>query len=465
MIQKNNHWKALLILLVVSSGFVANSQNNWPQFRGPENNMVAKNAQLPETWGTAQNVRWTFDMPGESWSSPIVYGDKVFITSAFPEKRKEPVQSPPPPPPAQNTATVAPNPPVPATPKPLDNSYLEEIYRWEVTCIDLNSGKELWKQIAHKGSPTIRKHANTTYACETPVTDGKRVYAYFGMIGIYCYDLNGNPLWQKVIEPNDTQNNWGTGSSPVIFNDVLYILNDNEKDSWLMALDAATGAEKWKIRRNELTSYSTPVIWKNNKRTELVTLGKTARSYDPSTGKLLWELKIGGEQAIASPVYDNDHIYLASSGGREIQTDLFCVRAGAEGDITPADSGLVSNGVKWTVRKANVANPSPVLYEGLLYVLSSRGGDISCFEAATGKLVYKSKVPKVGACWASPWIQNGKINFFDEKGNTQVVKAGQNFELISTNSLDDKFWASVAITNKAYIFKGVKKIWCIAEPL
>jgi outer membrane protein assembly factor BamB len=343
----------------------------------------------------------------------------------------------------------------------VDNSYLEEIYRWEVTCLDLKTGKELWKQVARKGSPKGRKHAASNYACETPVTDGKRVYAYFGMNGLFCYDLNGKLLWQKEIEAKETQKNWGTGSSPVIYNNILYVLNDNEEDSWIMALDAATGNEKWKVKRQEPTTYGTPVIWKNNARTELVTMGKTARSYDPATGNLLWELKIGGEQAIASPVYDKENIYLGNSGGREIITDLFCVKAGAAGDITPADSGLVSSGVKWTVRKANVNNPSPLLYDGLIYIVAGRGGDLSCFEAATGSLVYKTKVPKVGACWATPWIQNGKLYFFDEKGITQVVKTGKIFESIATNTLDDKFWASVAITDKAYIFKGVKKIWCV----
>ena len=141
----------------------------------------------------------------------------------------------------------------------------------------------------------------------------------------------------------------------------------------------------------------------------MVTLGKTARSYDPQSGKLLWELKIGGEQAIPSPVYDDNSIYFGNSGGREIVSDLFCVKAGAEGDITPADSGLVSSGVKWRVRKAGVANPSPLLNEGLLYILGGRGGEISCYDASTGHLEYKEKVDKVGACWSTPWISNDKM--------------------------------------------------------
>jgi len=458
--------RGFLLVLFVLNVYPSAGQNYWPQFRGPENNMVAKGNHLPEVWGSNLHVRWTFDMPGEGFSSPIVVGNKLFITSAFPEKKKEPVkiqQPPPPPPPAQAGASGnGQTPPPPPPPPKEDKSYLEELYRWEVTCIDLTNGKELWKQVAYRGTPRQSKHPSSTYACETPVTDGERIFAYFGMNGLYCYDLNGKLIWQKEMGVHATQKNWGTGSSPVIFKGVLYVLNDNEEDSYLMALDAKTGTEKWRVKRNELTTYSTPVIWKNSTRTELVTMGKTARSYDPATGKLIWELKVGGEQAIPAPVYDKDFIYFGNSGGREIITDLFCVKAGAEGDITPADSGLVSAGVKWTVRKANVNNPSPLLHEGLLYLLSGRGGDLSCYEAATGHLVYKEKIPKVGACWATPWVNNGKLYFYDEKGVTQVIRPGRTFELISSNTLDDKFWPSVAITDKGYIFKGVKKIWCIA---
>lgn len=457
------------ILIVCISIFVyscTSSPGSWPQFRGPESNMIVTGTNLPTEWNDSLNVSWTADLTGDGWSSPIVFGDKIFLTSAFLEKAApasaKPAQPASPPPPASGAQQRPPQGPPP--PQAEDNSYKEEIYRMELTCFDVKTGKELWKQIAFRGAPRIPKHGQTSYACETPVTDGKRIYAYFGMTGVFCYDFDGKLLWKKDLGAFKTLNNWGTGSSPVLFNDVLYVQDDNEENSFIIALDAATGNEKWKVNRDdEKTGYSTPVIWKNKFRTELVTLGKSARSYDPATGKLFWELKMGGDNAIPSPVSDNEHIYFGKPGGNNKPGILYSVKAGIDGDITPADSGLVSNGVEWTLKETGVGNPSPLLYNGSIYLLSSRGGEICCLDAKTGEQFYKQKVDKVGACWASPWIQGDKIYFYDEKGITQVIQAGKEFKVLSQNKLDDKFWASVAVAGDAYIFRGVKKLYCVKK--
>jgi outer membrane protein assembly factor BamB len=436
--------------------------SDWPQFRGHENNMIATGTNYATEWSDSLNVAWTQNLSGTGWSSPIVCGDRIFITSAFLEKaaptEAKPAQVPPPPPaPAPGT------PQSPPTPQPEDNSYTQEIYRWELTCFELGSGKELWKQVAHTGAPRIKKHVGSTYACETPVSDGKRVYAYFGMTGIFCYDFSGKLIWQKDLGAYKTLNGWGTGSSPVLYKNTLFVQVDNEENSFIVALDASTGAEKWKANREEKTSYSTPVIWENKNRTALVTLGKSARAYDPATGSLIWELKMGDEMAIPSPVYDSEHIYLGKAGGPGKPGILYSIKASATGDITPADSALFSSGVEWTIRKTGVSNPSPLLHKGLIYLLSGRGGELICLDAATGSQVYKQKVEKVGACWASPWIQGDKLYFFDEKGVTQVVQTGKEFKILGQNKLDDKFWASVAITDDSYIFRGVKKLYCVKK--
>lgn len=433
----------------------------WPQFRGPENNMIASGTNYATEWNDSLNVLWSADLTGTGWSSPIVYGDQIFITSAFLEKAA-PAEAKP----EQSTPSQGQNPGAQQGPPPPvaeDSTYLQEVYRWELTCFDLKTGKELWKQVARTGSPQIKKHAGSTYACETPVTDGKRVYAYFGMTGVYCYDLTGKRLWQKDLGSFKTLNGWGTGSSPVIYQDVLYVQVDNEEHSFLVALDAASGNEKWKVDRDEKTNYSTPVIWENKIRTALVTTGKTARAYDPTTGKLVWELKMGGQMSIPSPVYDGEHIYLGNAGGPGKSGVIYSVKAGAIGDITPADSGLVSSGVEWTMKNAGLSNPSPLLHNGLLYLLSGRGGELQCLNASSGELIYLEKMDQVGACWASPWAVGDQICFFDERGNTHMIQAGKEFKEIRKNSLDDKFWASVAITEDAYIFRGVKKLWCVKK--
>jgi len=347
-------------------------------------------------------------------------------------------------------------------PEVIDTSYLNEIYHWQITCVDLNTGKELWKQVAYKGAPGAGKNPQNTYASETPVTDGKRVYAYFGMTGLFCYDMDGKLLWQKDLGTYRTQNGWGTGSSPILYKDLLFIQADNEVNSFITAIDAATGDEKWRVAREEKTSYSTPYIWKNSKRTELVTCGKTARSYDPATGKLLWELDAGGEQTIPSPAGDMEFLYLGNAGGRNISGALFAIKAGVEGDITPAEGEMTSTGVEWKLADAGMGNPSPLLFNGLIYLIGSRG-EINVIDAAKGEKVYNKRINGIGACWASPWAFNDKIHFLDENGVTRVFKSGSEFEMLPENKLDDKFWASVAIMGDSYIFRGVKKLYCIAE--
>jgi outer membrane protein assembly factor BamB len=451
----------LLVLLITSC------TQNWPQFRGPENNMVVKAKNLPDTWGEEDNIRWSTEIDGESWTSPVVWDNKVFVTSVIPVKVAPAPQRQAPSPPrpqAESTGTSGngQNPPPQRPPNPEEDlSYQQDIYRWEVSCMDLVTGEILWKQVAMEGSPRTKKHRATNYASETPVTNGKRIYAYIGMTGLYCYDLEGALQWKKDLGAYPTQNGWGTGSSPVLYKDMLYIQVDNEESSFVVALDAETGEEIWKKEREEKTNYSTPIIWKNSVRTELVTGGKTARSYDPLTGELIWELEVNGYYNIPSPVAVQDLLYLGNAAYRDTPGTFFCIKAGAEGDITPAEGETTSSGVLWSNPDAPISNPSPLLYEGLLYLLSSRGGEITCIEATTGEQVYKEKVENVAACWASPWAYQDKIFFSDEKGVTQVLKAGRTFEVLHQNTLDDKFWASIAVANDSYLMKGVEKMYCI----
>jgi len=467
----------LLSAILVLASSCSRTQN-WPQFRGPGSNMLTPATNLPEEWDTIKNIAWTYDLDGAGWSSPVIWGDKIFVTSVFavktnPAPERGPMPGPPPgggqPQPGQPAQGQQPmpnqpgqNPPQgPPQPEVRDTSYLQELYRWQITCVDLNTGRELWKQVAYEGVPKAGKNPNSTYACETPATDGKRVYAYFGMHGLFCYDLNGTLLWKKDLGVFYTQRGWGTGSSPLLYDDVLYIKNDNEENSFLAAFDTETGNELWRIQRDEKTGYSTPYIWRNNVRTELITTGKTARSYDPGTGKLYWELKLGGEQAIPSPVGNQEILYLGNAGGRQAPGALFAVKAGAGGDISLAEGQVKNEWVAWTYPEANLGNASPLLYNDKLYIVSSRGGEILCMNPVNGEVIYKGRVPGIGAVWASPWGYNGKIWFYDENGITLSLQGGDTFEYAQDNKLDDRFWASVAITGDSYVFRGVKKLYCI----
>ena len=455
-----------LFLLVLC---INSCTQNWPQFRGSESNMVVTAKNLPDTWSEEEHIRWSTKIDGESWTSPVVWDNKVFVSSVFAVKvTPAPERQAPRPPRPQaernGNSGSGQNPPPPPQPRPdpeEDLSYQKDIYRWEVSCMDLETGEILWKQVAKEGNPRSKKHRATNYASETPVTNGKRLYVYFGMTGLYCYDLEGTLIWEKDLGAYPTLNGWGTGSSPVLFKDKLYVQVDNEESSFLLALNAETGEEIWKKERDEKTNYSTPIVWKNSVRTELVTGGKTARSYDPATGELIWELEIAGHYNIPSPVAEQDLLYLGNAGYRDTPGTLFCVRAGAEGDISPAEGETTSSGVVWSNPDSPTSNPSPLVYQGLLYLLSNRGGEITCLDASTGEQVYKEKIENVCACWASLWAHQDKIFFTDEKGVTQVLKTGITFEVLHQNVLDDKFWASVAASSDAYLMKGVEQIYCI----
>jgi len=445
-----NHKSVLIvctaIVWMIFLSACTTGNNNWPQFRGPDANMVVTGENLPSEWSEELNVAWTFDVEGDGWASPVVWGNRVFLFAVVAEKISKP---------GEGTED---------SDEENQDLYLQDVYRWELSCVDLETGNELWKRVVHQGNPRTKKHANTTYASETPVTDGKRLYLYIGMTGLYCFDLDGELLWEKDLGAYDTQNGWGTGSSPVLYKGMLYVQVDNEEKSFLVALDSETGDEIWKVDRDEKTSYSTPFIWKNAVRTELVTGGLRARAYNPATGELIWELQMDGRYSIPGPTADKDLLFMGNGGFRDIPGTYFAIKAGSEGDITPDSGSISSDGVAWSnPNAAFLGNPSPLLYNGLIYMISGRGGELTCLEAETGELVYQEKIENVAACWASPWVNGNTIFFMDEKGVTQAIKAGREFEHLHENSLDDKFWASVAATGDAYLFKGDKKLYCVTK--
>lgn len=428
----------LLIIFMLSS-----CTSNWSQYRGADKNIIAADKNLPIEWGTNKNVFWTYKLTGKGWSSPIVWGNKVFITTAVLEPK--------------NALTEV----VTATIDSTDSkNSLSEIYSWRLICIDLKTGKELWNRVVYKGHPRIKIHPGNTYASETPVTDGKRIYTYFGMTGVFCYNLEGALLWQKDLGAYKTQYDWGTGSSPVLFRNTLYIQVDNEENSFLVALDSKTGKEKWKVERNEKTTYSTPVIWENKMRTELVANGKTARSYDPNTGKLIWELEINGEFAIISPITDSNCIYISNEGEPQKPGILYAVKAGANGNISIIKGETQNNWVKWVTE---IETGAYLLYDNYIYNFGNSGGAINCYDANTGGLIYGHSLNKAADCWTSPWVYKNMIYMLDERGMTHVLKAGETFEILPGNKINDKFWASVAVTKNAYIFKGVKYLYCIKK--
>lgn len=454
-------------LMFFVSGARCATAANWPCWRGPDGSGLAPEQGLPEQWGTNRNIAWKVELPGAGWSQPVTWGGKIFLTTAVTDKQRKPrggefgmtgMVMPGTADGATSGAATAASGGLTGGPAP------SKQYRWLVICLDAASGKVLWQRTAREGKPTIPSHVNNTYASETPVTDGERVIASFGMNGIYCYDLDGKPLWNKDLGAYPMWMGWGSASSPLLYGDRVFIQCDNEKESFLAALDKKTGQELWRVPREEKSNWSTPTIWKNKQRTELIAAGgKKTRAYRPETGELLWEIAGCGRTAI-TPVGDADLLYIDSydrTAGR--WGVLMAVRAGAAGDISLKYGQRSSAFVAWTAVLTTTRVASPLLYDGCLYQLDEQTGTIRCFDATTGAPNYAEKLPGARGFTASPWTSDGKIFCLDETGLTVVLKPGPKLEVLATSKLDETFWASMAVAGDKLLLRGVDHLYCIAK--
>ncbi len=435
---------ALLFSVALLLAAAPPPDDHWPKFRGPEPVGVAEDVKLPDTWSATQNVVWKAEIRGVGWSSPVVWGDRIFLTSAISAEPKEP---------PKKGLYFGGNRGAPG-----------DEHRWMVYSIDWNMGKILWEREVHRGVPKGARHLKNTYASETPVTDGERLYAYFGNHGLFCLDFKGKLLWSKFWGPFETRYGWGTAASPVLNGDRLYIVNDNDDQSFLVALDKKTGKEIWRVERDEKSNWATPYIWKNEKRTEIVTSGtKRIRSYDLD-GKLLWEL--GGMSSIVIPTpFSRLGLLYVTSGyvGDQIRP-AFAIRPGASGDITLKPGETASQYVAWHLPQGGPYNPSPLVYGDYYYTLLDRGF-FTCHDARTGKEIYgRQRIdPAASAFTASPWAYNGKIFVLSEDGDTFVIQAGPEFKVLGKNSLDEMCMATPAIVGGNLILRTASRLYRIGK--
>jgi len=426
----------------------------WPQFRGPSGRAVSTIDSLPTRWSTTINVAWKVDVPGHAWSSPIVWGDQVMVTSAVsPGAFKQPSLG------IYGNDYVAElqgqglsNDEILAKLRARDIESPTESgdLQFMVYAFDVATGQIRWQQLAHKGPPVGGRHRKNTYASETPATDGERIYALFGNIGLYCYSMDGKLLWTHAIAPHPRYLDFGTASSPVVHDGRVYIQDDNEVESYLAALDAKTGAVVWKTPRTAgggrpLSGWSTPYVWTNTKRTEIVTIGRSlAVSYDLD-GKELWRLK-GFTQANPTPTEGDGLLYIGTGSQGEANRPLFAVRPGASGDISLAEGTTSNEFVAWFQPRAAAYTSSPLVFGGRVYAVNDTG-ILQVFDAKTGKEIYKARVGGVGNTFsASPWVYAGKVFFLSEDGDTFVVNPGDRYDEVAKNSLGELAFASPAVT-------------------
>lgn len=432
--------------ILIAVCFHSVSAENWPRFRGPTaGGVAADHPDLPETWSETENVRWVAEIPGWGWSGPVVWGDKVFVTSVTSDADYERPQK------GLYKGLGRRKPP-------------EGVHRWLVFCLDLESGEVLWQREAHQGQPVATRHQKSTYASETPVVDGERVYALFGDLGLYCFTHDGDLIWSHEIEPKKTKYDYGAAASPVVYQDRVIMIYDNDEESYIAAYDAATGDEVWRTPREEKSTWATPFVWENSVRTEIVTSGRERiRSYDLD-GNLLWELD--GDMSgliIPSPFAAFDMVYLTSGYVGDDHRPVFAVKAGATGDITLGEEETSNEFVAWYQPKAGPYNPSPIVYGDYYYTLFDRGF-LTCHDARTGEEVYGKKRFAPGATFtASPLAYNGRLLFLSEDGDTYVVRAGPEYELLQTNSLNELCLASPAVTGGSLLLRTASKLYCLSQ--
>ncbi len=423
----------------------------WPSFRGPSASGVADGQSPPVAWDVQRgyNVEWATPIPGLGHSSPVVWGDRIFLTSAVSED----------PDPVFRYGTDGRQ----------DRRSDRSSNTWYVYAIDRDSGDVLWKREATSGNPTIQRHPKNSYASATPATDGEHVVALVATGGLFCFDVEGEPLWQVDLGPldagasYDNAYQWGAASSPIIWQDLVIVQADQQQGSFIAAFDIDTGDEVWRKSRDLISSFSTPTIHEGAERTELVTNGAgTMHGYDPRTGEELWRMSGSSLNTTPTPVSDQGLIYL-TSGYRT--RPVFAIRAGAVGDISLATGETSNEHVAWSSPRDGPYMASPLAYRGYLYVVSANGV-LTVFDAANGERVYKRRIgDRGGAYSASPIAADGRIYLTSEDGDVFVVRAGPEYELLAVNSMGAVCLATPAISGGQMFIRTTEHLVAVSgEP-
>jgi outer membrane protein assembly factor BamB len=443
-----------IALALVTAGGLAVQAENWPQFRGARGGVAPDDPALPDTWSTTQNVAWTVDIPGRSWSSPVVWGDHVFVTTAIDTAGDKPLRP--------TSEYVGRSGGGTMTFQDLENQ--KTPIKWVVYDVDFKTGKIRWQQEAATAVPAQSRHQKNSYASETPVTDGERVYAYFGNVGLFAYDMAGKLVWSQKATPVKTRTGFGSAGSPILHNDRIILVNDNDEQSYIAAYDKRTGKELWKTLRDEHSNWSTPFIWQNDRRTEIVTAGSDKiRSYDLE-GKLLWELKGMSIYAIPTPLAADGLLYITSGYPADKLRPVYAIRPGAVGDITLKADQTSNDFIAWSNPTIGPYNPSALVYQGCYYTLIDRGF-LTCHDPKTGKEIYGRQRITMDATsfTASLWAYNGKVFALSEDGDTYVMAAGPEFKALGKNSLGEMSLATPAVANGSLIIRTASKLYRIGQ--
>lgn len=424
---------ALAVLVLSLRVSAADGDRFWPQWRGPLLTGAALHGDPPVTWSETKNVKWKVAIPGKGSATPVIWGDTILVLTAIPTEKRAPVAAP-----ASAPGGERRGPPPGITP--------EFAHRFTLLAINRKDGKTLWQRTLREELPHESMHATNSWASASALTDGERVYAFFGSRGLYALDMKGNVAWEKDLGDMTTKLGFGEGASPALHGDRLVVNWDHEAGSFIVALDKRTGKEIWRTPREEKTSWSTPLVVEVGGRAQVITSATDrVRSYDLATGELLWHATGMTANVIPTPVHSEGVVFL-TSGFRG--NALLAVRlADARGDITNSPA------IVWRYDRDTPYVPSPLLVDGRLYVLKSNNGILTAFEAATGRKLYgEQRLEGVPNVYASPLGVAGRIYIAGREGGVAVVQQGPEFKQLAANQLDDGFDASpVAVDNELYL--------------
>jgi outer membrane protein assembly factor BamB len=422
---------------------------NWPQFRGPNASGVAEGGKPPIAFNgvKGENIRWKTPIPGVAVSSPIVWGEFVFVTTA--------ISSDP-------QATLRHG--LYGDVEPINDS---SKHSWKIYCLNKKDGGVIWERTAHEGVPKTKRHPKSSQASCTPVTNGKYIVANFGSEGLYAYDTKGNLVWKQdlgLLNAGwffDPDYEWGLASSPILYRDLVIVQADIQKNSFLAAFRLNDGKQVWKTMRDEIPSWGTPTIYEDRLRPELITHAtRFIRGYDPVTGKELWRLSGNSEITAPTPIVANGLIYV-TNGYRGIQP-IYAIRPGASGDISLKEGQEKSDQIAWSSKRGGPYTPTPLVYGDLLYIVSNNGV-LSAYEAKSGERLYQQRVGKGGSYSASLVAADARIYLTSEDGDVYVVKTGRTFELLAENTLGEVAMATPAISGDLLILRGLKHVFAIGE--
>jgi outer membrane protein assembly factor BamB len=426
------------------------ANGSWPSFRGPQASGIAERQNLPDRWNgtTGENVLWRTPIPGLAHSSPVVWGHRIFVTSA---------------------SSSDPN----ATFRPGlygdgDASKDRSNHQWMIYALDKRTGKILWERAAHQGVPIDKRHIKSTYANSSPTTDGRIVVAWFGSQGVHAYDVNGRFLWKVDLGRLDLgaydipTYEWGPASSPIIWNGLVILQCDTQNDSFILALDANSGKTVWKTERDELPSWGTPTVAMTSAGPELVTNASNyIRGYDPRTGKELWRLGRSSKITAPTPIFTDDMFVVVS--GRGPERPIFVVRAGARADLTLPEGKANSEAIAWSRTGRGSYMPTPLVYNGILYVLANNGL-LDAYNLRSGEEVYRQRLPLVGSGFsASPVASDGKLYLSNEDGEILVIAAGEKFTHVATNSMGELLMATPALSDGVMYVRTSASLFAIGR--